>query len=135
MTLISKLPSYTSLRCSRPTHSSKPFTYRRFRASATQAIVTRFMEEMSYLFLLTLFSHCRSLSPWWPLVFLIFSLPLQIFHVVLPTKNISFVFCFFFFFISRSSSVSVFFSLSLAGLSPSLLSLFLVFLFLYIQNL
>ena len=27
----------SSLRCSRPTHSSKPFVYTRFRASATQA--------------------------------------------------------------------------------------------------
>ena len=66
------------------------------------------MEEMSYLFLLTLFSHCRSLSPWWPLVFLIFSLPLQIFHVVLPTKNISFVCLFFFFHLSLWLCVSLF---------------------------
>ena len=32
-----------------------------------------------------LFFHCRSLSPWWPLAFLIFSPPLQNFHVVFPT--------------------------------------------------
>ena len=36
--------------------------------------------------------HCRSFSPWWPLAFLIFSPPLQSFHVFLPTKNVSFVF-------------------------------------------
>ena len=29
-------------------------------------------------------------SSWWPLTFLIFSPPLQAFHVVLPTKNVSF---------------------------------------------
>ena len=33
------------------------------------------------------FFHCGSFSPWWPLVFLFFSPPRQIFHVVLPTKN------------------------------------------------
>ena len=34
------------------------------------------------------FFHCRwSFSPWWPLAFLIFSPPLQNFHVVLPTKK------------------------------------------------
>ena len=31
------------------------------------------MEKISYLFLFTLFFHCRSFSPWWPLAFLIFS--------------------------------------------------------------
>ena len=31
------------------------------------------MEEISYSFLFTLFFHCRSFSPWWPLAFLIFS--------------------------------------------------------------
>ena len=29
---------------------------------------------------------------WWPLAFLVLSLLLQNFHVVLPTKNVSFVF-------------------------------------------
>ena len=37
-------------------------------------LVTRFMGRMS-----SVFFHCRSFSPWWPLAFLIFSLPLQIF--------------------------------------------------------
>ena len=56
-------------------------------------LVTCFMEEMQYVFLFTFsFYHCRSFSPWWPLALLIFSLPLQNFHVVLPTKNVSFVF-------------------------------------------
>ena len=59
----------------------------------------------------------RSFSTWCLLAFLIFSPPLQIFHVVLPAKNVFFVF-----FISRSSSLSPFFSppaLSFAGLSPT----------------
>ena len=38
------------------------------------------------------FFHCCSFSPWWPLVFLTFSPPLQNFRVILPTKNVSFVF-------------------------------------------
>ena len=35
----------------------------------------------------SLLFHCRSFSAWWPLAFLIFSPPLQNFHVVLPTKK------------------------------------------------
>ena len=54
-------------------------------------VVTRFMGELSYAFLFTYFFHCRSFSLKWPLIFLIFSPPLQNFHVVLPTKNVSFV--------------------------------------------
>ena len=57
--------------------------------------------------------------------FLIFSPPLQIFHVACLSSPL--------FFISRSSSLSLFFWLSFSGLS--LLSLFSVFLFLYIRNL
>ena len=45
---------------------------------------TRFMEEMSQVFLLPFF-YCRSLSLWQPLSFLIFSPPLENFHVVFPT--------------------------------------------------
>ena len=42
---------------------------------------------MSYVFLFTFF-HCRwSFSTWWPLAFLIFSPPLQNFHVVLSTTK------------------------------------------------
>ena len=48
-------------------------------------LVTRFMEEMSYMFLFT-FSTAAHFFPGWLLAFLIFSPPLQI-HVVLPTKN------------------------------------------------
>ena len=51
---------------------------------------------------------------WWPLEFLIFSPPLQNFHVVLPTKKMSPLS-----FISRSKSRSPFFSLNLAGLPPT----------------
>ena len=43
------------------------------RETSRNFLVTRFMEEISYLFLFTLFFHCRSFSPWWPLAFLIFS--------------------------------------------------------------
>ena len=39
----------TSLRCSRPTHSSKPFVYRRFRASATQAIKGPGVDNLRYV--------------------------------------------------------------------------------------
>ena len=38
------------------------------------------------------FFHCRPFLPWWPLAFLSFSPPLQYFHVVLPTKNVSILF-------------------------------------------
>ena len=38
------------------------------------------------------FFHCRPLLPWWPLAFLSFSPPLQYFHVVLRTKNVSILF-------------------------------------------
>ena len=55
------------------------------------------------------FFHRRSFSPWWPLTFLIFSPPLQNFHVVPPTKNVFFVF---------SLSLKLFFSLIFAGLLP-----------------
>ena len=52
-----------------------------------------FMEEMSFAFSVTFFSLRLIFSlRWWPLAFLIFSPPLQNFHVVLPTKNVSFVF-------------------------------------------
>ena len=53
---------------------------------------------------------------WWPLAFLILSPLLQYFHVVPPTKNVSFV---FYLSRSRSRSLSPFFSLSFAGLLPT----------------
>ena len=77
-------------------------------------LVTRFMEEMSYVFLFTFSFHCRSFSPWWPLAFLIFLPPLQKFSCCPSNKK-----CLLCFFISRSSSLSLFFSLSFAGLSPT----------------
>ena len=48
-----------------------------------------------------------------PLAFLIFSPPLQNFHVVLPTKK-----CLPYFFISRSRSLPPSFSMNFAGLPP-----------------
>ena len=59
-------------------------------------LVSRFMEEVSYeLSLFTFFFfHWRSFSPctWGPLAFLIFSPPLQNFHVFLSNEmNVSFV--------------------------------------------
>ena len=82
------------------------------RETSRNFLVTRFMEEISYVFLFTFFFHSHSLSPWGPLAFLIFSPPLQNFHILL--KKLSPLF-----FISRSSSLSLFFSLSFAGLSPT----------------
>ena len=53
--------------------------------------------------LVPFFFHCRSFLPWWPLAFLIFLPPLQNFHVVLPTKNVSFVF-----YLSLYTSIALF---------------------------
>ena len=65
---------------------------------------------------------------WWPLAFLILSPPLQNFHVVLGTKNVSFVFY-------RSLLISVAHFL-VEFLWPAVFSLFFsVFLLLYIPNL
>ena len=50
---------------------------------------------------------------WWPLTFLILLPTLQNFHVVRPTKNVSFV------FFSLSRYLSPFFSLSFAGPPPT----------------
>ena len=63
------------------------------RETSRNFLVTRFMEEMSYVFSFTFFSLPLIFTlHWWPLAFLILSPPLQNFHVVLPTKNVSFVF-------------------------------------------
>ena len=75
-----------------------PLFARLQRKTSRNFVVTRFMEEMSYVFLFTFF-QCRSFSLWWPLAFLIFSPPLQHFHVVVPIPL---------FFISRSSSLLLF---------------------------
>ena len=61
------------------------------RETSRNFLVTRFFggNVVSVLvdFFVFFFFHCRSFSPWWLLSFLIFSPPLQNFHVVLPTKN------------------------------------------------
>ena len=54
--------------------------------------VTRFMEEMSYVLVHFLSLPLIFTLRWWPLAFLILSPPLQNFHVLLPKKNVSFVF-------------------------------------------
>ena len=69
----------------------------------------------------SLFFHCRSFSPWWPLT----SRRYKISYCSSNRK------CLLLFFLSRSSSVS---SLSFAGLSPYFL-FFSLFLFPYIPNL
>ena len=57
-----------------------------------------------FVCLFVCFCHCRSFSPRWPLAFLIFSPPLQNFHVVLPIKkNVPFVF-----YLSFELSVALF---------------------------
>ena len=85
------------------------------RETSRNFLVTRFMEEMSYVFSFTFFSLPLIFTlHWWPLAFLILSPPLQNFHVVLPTNR-----CLLRFFISRSKSLSPFFSLSFAGLPPT----------------
>ena len=68
----------------------------------------------------SLFFHCRSFSPRWPLAFLIFSPPLQNFMLFLRQKMSPFFF---------SISLLLFFSLSFAGLSPYFLRFSLSFSF------
>ena len=86
-------------------------------------LVTRSMEEMSYVLLFTFHAfvvHCCLFSSWWLLAFLISHC--CYFHVLFPTKKVSFVFSF------RSSCLSLFFWLSFADLLPTFsLSLYLKF--------
>ena len=77
------------------------------RVTCRHFLVTLFMEEMSYV--LFTFFKCRSFTSW----SLIFSSPLQNFHVVFPTK-----FCLLC-FLSLAVALSLFFSLNFAGLSPT----------------
>ena len=85
----------------------------------TSWLVTRFMEEITYVFLSTFCSLLLiPFSPRWPVAFLIFSPPLQNCHVVLPKKMYPL------FFISRFSSLSLS-VFSLTSLVSLLLSLFL----------
>ena len=92
------------------------------RETSRNFLVTRFMEEMSYVFLFTLFFivahfHPASISH--------FLTAATKWHVVPPTKNVFLVF---------SISLQLFFLLSFAGLSPYFL-FFSVFLFLYFPDL
>ena len=74
-------------------------------------LVPCFMEGMSYVLSFTFFSLPLIFTlHWWLLAFLIFSPPLQNFHVVLPTKK-----CLLCFFISCSTYLSPFFSMNFAG--------------------
>ena len=83
-------------------------------------LVTRFMEEMWYVFLFTLFFffHCGSFLPWWPLSISHFLTPATNFHVFLPTKNV--FLCFLSLALSPCRSFSRW-----ASLTCRLLSLFL----------
>ena len=64
------------------------------RETSRNFLVTRFMEEISYVFSFTFVCHCRLFSPLhrWPLAFLILSPPLQNLHVLLPIENVPFNF-------------------------------------------
>ena len=86
------------------------------RETSRNFLVTRFMEEMSYVFSFTFFSLPLNFTQCiaWPLAFLVFSPPLQNFHVVLPTKKMSPLL-----FISLTRSLLPFFWLSFAGLPPT----------------
>ena len=58
------------------------------RETSRNFLVTRFTEEMSYVFSFTFFSLPLIFTlHWWPLTFPILSPPLENFHVVLPTKK------------------------------------------------
>ena len=85
------------------------------RETSRNFLATRFMKEMSHVFLFTFFSlPLIFFLHWWPVAFLILLPPLQNFHVVLSRKKMSTLF-----FISSSRSLSPFFSLNFAGLPPT----------------
>ena len=71
-------------------------------------LAARFMEEMSYMFLFTFFSLSLIFTQVAASISYFLTAATK-FHVVPPTKNVSFVF---------SISLQLFFSLSFAGLSP-----------------
>ena len=80
-------------------------------------LVTRVMEEMSYVFLFTLFLfffHCGSFLLWWPPGISHFLTAATKFSCFLPTEK-----CLPLFSLSRCSSLSFFFSLNFADLSPT----------------
>ena len=69
-------------------HVQYTFFARLQRETSRNFLVTRFMEEMSHVFLFTLFSLPLIFTlHWWRLAFLILLPPLQNYHVVLPTKK------------------------------------------------
>ena len=79
----------------------------------TDFLVTRFMEEISYVFLFIFLTAAHfHLGGRWH--FLFFQPRQRNFQVVLPTIEMSPLY-----FISRSSCLSLFFSLSFAGLLPT----------------
>ena len=83
------------------------------RETCWNFLVTRFIEEMSYVFSFTFFSLPLIFTlHWWPLAFLILSPPLSLEEN--SNKKMSSLF-----FISRSRSLSLYFSLSFAGLPPT----------------
>ena len=87
-------------------HISLPLFCTTTSETSRNFLVTRFTEEMSYLFLFTFFTpaHCR-----------LALVAARISHFVTAvTKK-----CLLSFFISRSRSLSPFFSLSFAGLPPT----------------
>ena len=85
------------------------------RETSRNFLVTRFLEEMSYVFSFTFFSLPLIFSlHWWPLAFLIFfHRRYKIFLLFFQQRNA------FLFFISRPRSLSPFFSLSFACLPPT----------------
>ena len=92
------------------------------RETSRNFLVTRFMEEMSYVFL---FTFVFIVAHFHPASISHFLTGATKWHVVPPTKNVFLVF---------SISLQLFFSLSFAGLSPYFL-FFSVFLFLYFPDL
>ena len=69
-------------------HVQYTFFARLQRETSRNFLVTRFMEEMSHVFLFTLFSLPLIFTlHWWRLAFLILLPPLQNYHVVLLTKK------------------------------------------------
>ena len=105
----------------------RTFLCRRFarlqRETSRHFLVTRFMEEMSYVFLFTFFFTATH--------FQLALVAARISHFLTAATKFLLFFqpkMFPLFFISRSSSLSLFFSLSFAGLSTTL-SLSLSFLF------
>ena len=85
------------------------------RDTSRNVLVTRFMEEMSYVFSFTFFSLPLIFTlHWWPLAFSQFVTAATKLSCCCSNKKMSPVF-----FVSHSRSLSPFFSLSFAGLPPT----------------